>query len=135
MLDLTTEFGARVNKRLLKEDIIWFTTVSSRGIPASNPVWFLWDGETIIVYSEPKSHRIRNIQNNPNVTLHLQGVDGLGNNVVIIKGQASLTFNNRIIPTDYWNKYAKFLEKMTPDEMIAAYNVEIRVNLLKVRGE
>lgn len=134
MLDLNTDFSASVTKRLLEEDIIWFTTVNSRGFPASNPVWFFWDGETIIVYSQPKSYRVRNIAQNPNVALHLQGVDGLGNNVVIINGLASLTFNNRVIPKVYWDKYEKFLVNMSAEEMIGSYNVEIRVKPVKVRA-
>jgi PPOX class probable F420-dependent enzyme len=135
MLDLNTELGARLNERLQQDDIIWFTTVSLGGRPVPNPVWFDWDGETIAVYSQPKSHRVRNIQRNPNVALHLQGVDGLGNNVAIIQGEAVLRPGNRTIPARYWDKYAKFLQSMTADEMTREYSVEIRVKPLKVRAE
>jgi hypothetical protein len=68
-------------------------------------VWFLWDGEAILVFSEPTSFRVRNIKNNPHVALTLQGVDGLGNNVVIINGEAELRPGNRAIPDAYWQKY------------------------------
>ena len=130
MLEITSELGAR----LKQEEIIWFTTVSPSGRPLPNPVWFDWDGEAIIVYSQPESQRVRNIQRNPNVALHLQGVDGSGNNVVIIQGEAVLRPDNRVIPTRYWDKYSKFLQEMTAEEMILAYSVEIRVRPLRVRG-
>lgn len=135
MLDITTELGARVNQRLKQEDIIWFTTVSPSGRPVPNPVWFDWDGEAITVYSQPESHRVRNIQRNPNVALHLQGVDGLGHNVVIIQGEAVLRPGNPTIPARYWDKYSKFLQEMTAEEMTREYSVEIRVKPLRVRAE
>ena len=82
--------AADLLQRLQEEPIIWFTTVSPRNVPTPNPVWFLWDGECIVVYSQPKSFRVRNIQKNPQVALTLQGVDGLGNHVCIINGEAEV---------------------------------------------
>jgi hypothetical protein len=38
MIDLTSEFGQHVAKRLVKEQVIWLTTVSSDGTPQPNPV-------------------------------------------------------------------------------------------------
>jgi len=125
--------NAEVVQRLQHEEIIWFTTVSPRGVPVPNPVWFYWDGEYIVVYSEPTSFRVRNIQNNPHVALTLQGVDGLGNNVVIINGDAELKFDNDRVPDGYWAKFKKLLQNSTTDEMTAAYNVEIRVKPVRVR--
>ena len=137
MLQLNRDFGARVEKRLQEEEIIWFTTVSPRGIPSSNPVWFYWDGELIIVFSQPESHRVRNIQGNPNVSLHLQGVDGLGNNVIVVNGRAVLKPNNKSIPPGYWDKYTKLLagSNLTAVGMLRDYSVEIRVEPLRIRGE
>jgi PPOX class probable F420-dependent enzyme len=122
-----------VARRLQEEEIIWFTTVSPKGIPTPNPVWFYWDGECILVNSEPTSFRVRNIQANPHVALTLQGVDGLGNNVVIINGEAQLKFNNQRIPDEYWAKFEKLLQNDTPGGMTAAYNVEIRVKPTRIR--
>ena len=136
MLELDPEFASRAKKRLQEEDVIWFTTVNPRGIPSSNPVWFYWDGEFIIVFSQPGSYRVRNIRSNPNVSLHLQGVDGLGNNVIIINGTASLKPGNSTIPSGYWDKYTKFLpgSNLTAEEMLRDYSVEIRVKPLRIRG-
>jgi PPOX class probable F420-dependent enzyme len=135
MSDLNIVLSAEITKRLQEEDIIWFTTVNPKGIPTPNPVWFYWDGEYIIVYSQPESFRVRNIKNNPHVALTLQGVDGIGNNVVIINGEAELHPNNQTIPAAYWKKYTKLLQHMTPEEMTASYNVEIRVKAAKIRAE
>lgn len=137
MLDLSTEFGARVNKRLIEDEVIWFTTVSPNGTPTPNPIWFFWNGEMIVVYSQPESYRVRNINQNPWVALHLEGADVLGHNVIIINGEASLHPDYKKPHDDYVAKYAKYLPSMqlTADELAAAYSVEIRVKPLKVRGE
>lgn len=120
-------------QRLMSEEIIWFTTVSPGGVPTPNPVWFHWDGETVVVYSQPQSFRVRNIRQNPHVALTLQGVDGLGNNVVIINGDATLHIDNETIPAAYWEKYGRLLQDMSPAEMTASYNVEIRVRPRRIR--
>ncbi|MFH1183800.1 MAG: pyridoxamine 5'-phosphate oxidase family protein [Chloroflexota bacterium] len=135
MPDPGPEFGAGLARRMREESIIWFTTVSPEGVPSPNPVWFHWDGEYIIVYSQPASFRVRNIKNNPHVALTLQGVDGLGNNVVIINGEAELKPNNQTIPDAYWKKYRKLLQDMTAEGMTASYNVEIRVRPTRIRVE
>ena len=50
MLDTTTEAGGRAERRLREEKIAWLATVRADGQPQSVPVWFLWDGEAVLVY-------------------------------------------------------------------------------------
>ena len=135
MLDLTSALREQLNRRLQQELIIWIATVTPRGAPVSNPVWFHWDGEDIVIYSQPGSHRVRNLQSNPRVSLNLQGVDALGNNVAIIQGEARLKPGNQTIPPAYLDKYRKFLSGMTEEQMEAEYSVEIRIRPLRVRME
>jgi PPOX class probable F420-dependent enzyme len=137
MLDLETEFGSRVNKRLLEDEVIWFTTVSPKGIPHPNPVWFFWDGEIIIIYSQPNSYRVRNIKQNPRVALNLEGADALGQHYVVINGEALLYPDSKKLYPGYLEKYIHYESslQMTVDEMIAAYSVEVRVKPSKIRGE
>lgn len=135
MLDLNSRAREQLAKRLQEEVIIWFTTVTPGGAPVSNPVWFYWDGVDIVVYSQPGSRRVHNLMSNPKVSLNLQGVDGLGNNVVIIQGEARLSPENRTIPPAYSDKYRKLLNTMSEEQMIAEYSVEIRVKPLKIRLE
>jgi predicted pyridoxine 5'-phosphate oxidase superfamily flavin-nucleotide-binding protein len=49
MLDNTTETGASTEERLREEKIAWLTTVRADGQPQSVPVWFLWDGEALLI--------------------------------------------------------------------------------------
>ena len=137
MLDLATEFGIRVNKRLMEEEVIWFTTVSPNGTPTPNPIWFFWDGEMIIVYSQPDSYRVRNIKHNPKVALNLERADALGHNVIMINGEASLNPDYKEPHPGYAAKYIQYLPAMhvTAEQLAAAYSVEIRVKPSKIRGE
>jgi PPOX class probable F420-dependent enzyme len=136
MIDLTTEFGKRVDQRLKNEDVIWLTTVTPDGVAQPNPVWFYWDGEAIILYSQPDSFRIRNIQHNPKVTLNLEGADALGNNVVVIQGEAHLSSQYKQPHPGYTEKYLKYVPEMgmTYEQLVASYSVEIIVKPTRLRG-
>ena len=137
MLNLSPEFSALVHRRLEDEEILWFTSVTPKGVPNTNPVWFSWDGEYITVYSQPSSWRVRNLKHNPNVAVHLQDADGHGDNAVVINGCAELEPGPHLIPEAYWKKYDKFLPglSMTRDDMMRDYSVRIRIKPEKIRGE
>jgi PPOX class probable F420-dependent enzyme len=65
VLDATTEAGGCAERRLREEQTIWMMTVRSDGQPQSVPVWFLWDGEKFLVYSQPGRQKLRNTERNP----------------------------------------------------------------------
>jgi PPOX class probable F420-dependent enzyme len=71
VLDTTTEAGKRAERRLREEEIAWLTTVRADGQPQSVPVWFLWDRNTFLIYSQPNRQKLRNIGRNPRVNLNL----------------------------------------------------------------
>ena len=71
MLDTTTGAGGRAEQRLREEEVAWLTTVRHDGQPQSVPVWFLWDSETMLVYSQPDRQKLRNIARNPRVGFNL----------------------------------------------------------------
>jgi PPOX class probable F420-dependent enzyme len=75
VLDITTEAGGRAERRLREDKIGWLTTVRSVGQPQSVPVWFLWDGEGFLIYSQPHRQKLKNIGGNPRVGLHLNSHD------------------------------------------------------------
>ena len=136
MLDFSTDFGKRLKKHLEHDEIIWFTSVSPKGAPSPNPVWFYWDGEAIIVYSQPASFRVRNLKRNPQVALNFRA-DPHGSEVMVIIGEASLKPSNQVVPAGYWAKYKKLLPGigLTIETMIRDYSVEIRVKPTRARGE
>ncbi len=137
MLDFTTPFGQRAAGRLQQEEIIWLTTVGDDGMPQPSPVWFLWEGDTVLIYSQPKTPKVANIGSRPQVALHLDG-DGKGGDIVVLTGRAEVSENAApvTIPAAYLAKYAAGIKDigMTPEQMAASFSAVIRVTPTKLRG-
>jgi PPOX class probable F420-dependent enzyme len=137
MIDLSTEFGKRIQRRLKEERIIWLTTISSSLMPQPRPVWFLWDGESFLIYSRRGTFKQVHIQNNPMVSLHFDG-DGMGGDIVVFMGEARL--DETTPPADqipeYVEKYSDGFTRigMSKEEFAHTYSVAIRVLPIKVRG-
>jgi PPOX class probable F420-dependent enzyme len=137
MLDMTTEWGQHAEQRLRSNIIGWLTTVGSNGRPYTVPVWFLWDGKSLLVFSQPEKQKIRNLRNNARVTLVLDETKE-GEDVVIVEGTAELLDNPDISATlrAYVEKYGAMLQEMgsTPESMAAEYSIGIRITPTKIRG-
>lgn len=137
MIDLTTEFGKRVARRLSEEEVIWLTTTDSQGSPQPRPVWFLWNGESILIFSQPDAYKVSHIENNPYVALNLNS-DASGSDIVVFLGEAQIIEGS--VPEDdlknYLNKYSRGLKQinMTVDEFNNSYNLAIRIILKSLRG-
>lgn len=135
--DPSTPFGARVAQRLRDELVIWMTTVGADGTPQPNPVWFLWDGETFLVYNRNDAKRLDHIRSNPRVALNFDG-NGQGGDIAVITGTARITENEP--PVDqapaYLDKYRGLITRMNYDPAAfgAAYGVTVRITPDKVRG-
>lgn len=137
MIDLTSTFGKRVARRLQEEQIIWLTTVDSNGSPQPRPVWFLWDGETFLIFSRKAGYKVRHIQNNKKVSLNLDS-DRKGGDIVVLLGNAII--ENSAISAEqieqYLEKYNQGLARlnMTPKEFQDSYSVAIRITPTLLRG-
>ena len=82
--------NAHVEHRLRNDPIVWLITVRPDGRPHVVPVWFFWDGETILICSQPNTQKLRNVRQTPNVMLALDGTGNLGDDVVVVEGTAEL---------------------------------------------
>jgi PPOX class probable F420-dependent enzyme len=135
MIDLTTALGVRAAKRLKEEYVVWLTTVTPAGIPQPNPVWFYWDGKTLLMYSQPSAHKVRNILKNPNVSVNFQA-DNEGGNIVVLTGTASIDRHPPQHDPRYIQKYREHIPKigLTPESMAAAYSVLVTVSPDNLRG-
>lgn len=137
MIDSTTPFGQRVLRQLQEEEVIWLTTVTAVGVPQPTPVWFWWDGETVLIYSQPGKPKLHNIEHNPTVALHFN-CDFAGHEITIFTGTAVLD-PHAPLPhhhPDYLEKYRTGIAdiNMTPESMGTAYHVAIRVTPTHLRG-
>jgi PPOX class probable F420-dependent enzyme len=133
----STPFGERVARRLRDDHLIWLTTVGADGTPQPNPVWFLWDGETFLMYSLPDAARLAHIKRNHRVSLNLDG-NGQGGDIIVIAGDALISPEDP--PADqnatYSDKYKDFIARgfQTPANFAEQYSVPIRITPTKVRG-
>lgn len=135
--DPATEFGARVAARLRDERIIWLTTTGNDGTPQPNPVWFLWDGASFLIYSLPDAARLGHIKQNAHVALHFDG-NGQGGDIVVFTGVARVApeeppANER---PDYLERYRQRIDQNFGGAaaFAARYSVPLRVTPTKVRG-
>jgi len=136
VIDLSSDFGKRVQNRMQSEQIIWLVTTSADGTPQPSPVWFLSRGERVLVYSEPNTPKVRNITRNPRVALHFDS-NGRGGNIVVLTGTAEVL---PAAPTEaevaYLAKYEEGIKGLglTPEGMFAKYSAVIRITPEKLRG-
>ena len=136
-IDTSTEFGARVARRLDEEYIAWLTTVGADGTPQPSPIWYLWDGETFLIYSQPNTPKLRHIAANPRVSINLDG-DGKGGDIIIFTGDAQI--DESAPPAHqhdaYAQRYAEGFRRInkTPEQFAAVYSVPIRVRPTRLRG-
>jgi PPOX class probable F420-dependent enzyme len=137
LIELESEFGARVARHLREEIIIWLTTVTPSGAPLPSPVWFLWDGERAVTVYSIRGARIRNLEKNRRVSLNFTG-DGRGGDVVVLSGRASVLHDLPRADQDdgYLAKYADHIARigMTPRSFAERYAVPLRIQLTRVRG-
>ncbi|HEY7780354.1 MAG TPA: TIGR03667 family PPOX class F420-dependent oxidoreductase [Ktedonobacterales bacterium] len=135
--DPSTPFGQHVAQRLREDLIAWLTTVDARGTPQPNPVWFLWDGATFLVYNLSDAKRLAHIQANARVSLNLNST-ATGGDLVVITGEAHLTSDES--PADQVPEYVeKYRERIaqsfgTPAEFARRYPVALRITPTRLRG-
>jgi PPOX class probable F420-dependent enzyme len=138
MIDLTTEFGRTVEKHLKFEYVIWLTTVDSHLTPQPRPVWFLWEYDTILIFSQPNAYKIKHIKQHPRVALHFNTDDTGDKHVIVMTGDALIDPNGvtaNQVPA-YLEKYKTGIEalNMTPEAFNAEYTVLIRITPSELRG-
>jgi PPOX class probable F420-dependent enzyme len=138
MIDLKTEFGHAVERHLMEETVIWLTTVDAHLTPQPRPVWFLWEYETILVFSQPGAYKIKHIKQHPRVALHFN-TDATGDkHVIVMTGEASIDTNG-VSPNQvpaYLEKYKSGIAdlNMTPEAFTAEYATLIRITPSELRG-
>ena len=131
-----SEYGRRVERRLRDELIAWLVTVSPAGTPQPSPIWFLWDGETALIYSQPATAKLRNAAANPRAALHLDG-NGEGGDIMVLEGTLAGSDDPPAdtVP-DYVAKYGPKIAGYgwTPESFAADYSVPLRFVPRRLRG-
>jgi PPOX class probable F420-dependent enzyme len=113
----------------LAEPLAWLTTVTPTNRPAPRPIWFLYDGESITVFSQRDAAKIKHIKANPNVSLNFNTNAG-GGDVHVISGKAEIV--EGIVPSTtpgFLKKYETMYERAGYDvaSFDETYNLGIRI--------
>lgn len=135
--DPSTPFGERLRARLGDDLVLWLTTVGDDGTPQPNPVWFLWDGETFLVYNLASAQRVRHVRTRPRVSLNFDG-NRQGGDIAVVTGVAELAEGEPLsheVP-EYVAKYGERMKSVAGslEGFGAAYPVAMRIRPVKARG-
>ena len=138
MVDLSSKFGRVVKQHLKNDYVIWLTTVDSNLTPQPRPVWFIWEDDSFLIFSQAKAHKVKHIAKNPGAALHFNSDKTGDKHVIVFIGEASIDKNcppAHKVPT-YFKKYKDGIAglDMTPEEFSQEYSTAIRIRPTEVRG-
>lgn len=138
MVDLTSKFGRAVKEHLNNQYVIWLTTVDSHLTPQPRPVWFIWEEDSFLIFSQAKAYKVKHILKNPKVALHFNTDETGDEHVIIFLGAASIDTNcppAHQVPA-YFEKYKSGIAdlNMAPEEFSREYSIAIRIMPTEMRG-
>jgi len=128
----------RVEARLRQNLMAWLTTVRPDGQPVSVPVWFLVrEDSTILLYSQPGKRKLRNIADNPKVSLGLDVTD-IGRNVVRLEGIAEVAHDQPAANQQpaYLAKYTERIAALfdTPERFAGLFSTAVIITSTRLLG-
>jgi len=136
-MDWKSEEGQKLSKRLKKETVIWLITVRPNGQPVPTPVWFLWEGDSILIYTRPGSVKVKSILANPHAALNLN-CDEWGGSVAVFTGQIKIVDGEQPAMQNaaYLEKYREGIAdiQMTPETFSRDYSTALRMQIEHIRS-
>ena len=117
---------SHVEQRLTESKNYWLCTVRPNGHPHSIAKWAVWVQGKVYFDGSPETRHMRNIAQNPHVSLHLES----GDDVLIMEGLSQAVMQppralTTAIAEAYAAKYKSFGYAPTPDQWDAGGLYEI----------
>lgn len=138
MPDFNSPLGRKAKKLLDSEYIVWLTTIDSNLTPQPRPVWFVPDGDDILIYSQPHTHKVSHIAAHPHISLHFNTDREGGDPVIVMTGTATIDESTPAAQdhSAYMKKYKSEIKEldMSPEKFAKDYARRIRVKLTGLRG-
>jgi PPOX class probable F420-dependent enzyme len=134
IFDSGSDRDRRALERLETDLVAWLSTVTPDGQPQTLPIWFLWDGSTIMFYSDNRAQRNRNLVANPKVSFHFS--DDAGNDIVFIEGEAVID-GTQPAPADneaWLAKYGSLIDANLGGTQEYAKRYDVPIVIRPVRG-
>ncbi len=134
MLDLNRARDAHIERRLRREPIIWLSSVRPDGRPHLVPVWFLWEGTSFLIFSQPNAQKVRNLRHSTHVMVALEAADE-GEDVALFAGQAALLDDPAVTPLlpAFADKYTALFGRIGSDAAIMAANYTQAIRITPTR--
>jgi PPOX class probable F420-dependent enzyme len=133
MLETRPELTAQLDNDLVG----WLTTVTPDGQPQSSVVWFLREGDDLLIYSKPDATKLTNIAANPKVAFNLRG-DVVADTVATFEATASVVDSPTPPHRDlaYLTKYREEISRLgwTPEQFSDDYSALLRVRVHRIRS-
>ncbi len=82
-----TDLGDRLRRRLEQDRVAWLTSVGADGTPQPNPIWFIVEGDEILIWNAMRAHRLDHIRSRPQVALNFNSTR-TGGDILVITGEA-----------------------------------------------
>lgn len=124
-----------VEERLRTNVMAWLASVRPDGRPHCIPVWFLWEGTTLLIFSKPNTQKVRNLRQNCFVTLMLDETKN-GSDLVILEGTAELLERGegREALQAYGEKYCEGLQRIgvMAEQFTMLYSQAIRITPIRL---
>ena len=90
---------------LEREPVVWLSTTRPDGGPHVVPLWFLWDGQSIVAFSKPDAQKVHNLRTNPRAMVAVGRADA-SFDVELIDAVADLRDTPASLPEGFVTKYA-----------------------------
>jgi PPOX class probable F420-dependent enzyme len=138
MVDFTSDFGRAIQEHLANQYVIWLSTVDSRATPQPRPVWFIWENDSFLIFSQPLAKKVKHIRKHPRVALHFNTDESGDKHVIVFTGEAWIDATSPAaheVPA-YLEKYKDGIAalEMTPEEFSREYSIAIKIRPTEVRG-
>jgi PPOX class probable F420-dependent enzyme len=135
LLDVTRTDDRHTSERLSAEPIIWLGTVRPDGRPHSVPVWFAWHDPMVLIFSMPRTVKVRDVGLSPAVSLALDSADG-GQDIVLAEGRAELIAgadrHPHFLAGEFLEKYARSLGAMSFDQWRSTFSQPLLIHVNRI---
>jgi PPOX class probable F420-dependent enzyme len=135
LLDVSRTDDRHTSQRLSAEPIIWLGTVRPDGRPHNVPVWFAWHDPMMLIFSMPKTAKVRNVRLSPAVSLALDSAGG-GQDIVVAEGRAEIIAgadrHPHFLAAKFREKYAQSLGAMSFEEWRSAFSQPLLIHVNRI---
>ncbi len=125
-----------LNEALDSALIGFLTAVSGRGQPQTSPIWYIRDGEDIVIYNRPTAARLESLDSNDRVAFNLRA-DRRARSGISLEGTAVV--DSSLPPAigfpGYVDRYGEEIKRLgwTPESFSNDYSVGLRMTVTRVR--